>query len=40
MGLGPNCTQALTPSHGTTGCGAFHRNDPTGGAAKGTPLKK
>jgi len=27
------------PCHATTGCGAFHRNTPTGGAAKGIPLK-
>src|SRR6266545_2840661 len=29
-----------TPVQGGTGCGAFHRSAPTGGAAKGTPLKR
>jgi hypothetical protein len=28
-----------TPFQGSTGCGAFHRNSSTGGAAKGIPLK-
>ena len=29
----------FTPVHGITGCGAFHRSSPTGGAANGMPLK-
>src|SRR5258708_21323496 len=29
-----------TPVQGGTGCGAFHRSAPTGGAAKGTPSKR
>src|SRR5580658_11374921 len=39
IGLGPNCVHARTPSQGAAGCGARHRNTPTGGAAKGIPLK-
>jgi hypothetical protein len=39
MGLGPKAVQLSTPSHGLTGWGAFHLNSPTGGAAKGIPLK-
>jgi hypothetical protein len=31
--------QALTPSQGWTGWGAFQRRSPTGGAANGIPLK-
>src|SRR5262245_16856395 len=34
----PNFSAALTPDHGTTGSGAFHRRGPTGGAANGMPL--
>ncbi len=35
----PNSVAFLTPSHAATGCGSFHRSGPTGGAAKGMPLK-
>lgn len=38
MGRGPYSTAFLTPDHGVTGCGAFHRSAPTGGAANGIPL--
>src|SRR3954467_10374515 len=30
---------AFMPVHGLTACGAFQRSSPTGGAAKGMPLK-
>src|SRR5215467_13899109 len=36
---GPNSVALRTPLHGFTGCGAFHRNGPTGGAANGIPRK-
>src|SRR6185295_15476536 len=35
----PNVSAALTPSHFATGCGAFQRFCPVGGAAYGMPLK-
>src|ERR1700761_5934122 len=38
IGLGPNCVQSRTPLQGAAGCGARHRNAPTGGAANGIPL--
>src|SRR5215468_4947103 len=38
MLAGPNFDPSLTPFQGLTGCGAFHRNSPTGGAANGIPL--
>src|SRR5574344_1875285 len=38
MGFGPKSFAGLTPSHFSTGCGAFHLRLPTGGAANGTPL--
>src|SRR5206468_6083831 len=34
----PNVSALRTPVHFATGCGARHRNAPTGGAANGTPL--
>ena len=39
MQCGPNSVALRTPSHGCTGCGAFQRSSPTGGAAKGMPRK-
>src|SRR5437588_2743879 len=39
IGLGPNVSHFFTPVHGAASCGAFHLSSPTGGAAKGTPLK-
>src|SRR5574344_1889023 len=38
LGLGPKSLACLTPSHFSTGWGAFHLRFPTGGAANGTPL--
>ena len=38
-GHGLPSADSRTPSHGFTGCGAFHRNAPTGGAAYGIPSK-
>src|SRR4051812_20475324 len=35
IGLGPNASHFFTPVQDASGCGAFHRNSPTGGAAKG-----
>src|SRR5262245_41794874 len=35
----PNSAALRTPFHGSTGCGAFHRKAPTGGAANGIPRK-
>ena len=34
---GPNASALRTPSHGATGCGAFQRSGPTGGAPNGMP---
>src|SRR3954470_11723910 len=34
-----NASAFLTPDHGFTGAGAFHRKSPVGGAANGMPLK-
>src|ERR1043165_194594 len=34
-----NAEVCLTPLQGMTGCGAFQRRSPTGGAANGIPLK-
>src|SRR5262245_40261329 len=34
----PNASALRTPSHLATGCGAFHRFSPSGGAANGMPL--
>src|SRR6187397_1819546 len=34
----PKASAARTPCQATTGCGAFQRSSPTGGAAKGMPL--
>src|SRR5207342_931172 len=39
IGLGPKESHFLTPFQWATGCGAFQRRSPTGGAAKGIPLK-
>ena len=39
MATGPNSTQSRTPSHGGAGWGGRNRSSPTGGAAKGMPLK-
>src|SRR5687767_8188554 len=33
-----NAVACFTPDQDLTGCGAFHRRSPTGGAAKGMPL--
>src|SRR5690242_18575199 len=38
MQRGPNWVAGRTPVQFFTGCGAFHRESPTGGAANGTPL--
>jgi hypothetical protein len=38
MHPGANASAFLVPLQGVTGCGAFHRRSPTGGAANGTPL--
>src|SRR6516162_6628144 len=37
--LAPNLSAVFTPVQETTGCGSRHRSLPTGGAAKGMPLK-
>ena len=34
----PNASALRTPSQCATGCGAFQRSGPSGGAPKGTPL--
>src|SRR3954467_15907772 len=34
-----NASAFLTPGHGLSGAGAFHRKSPVGGAANGMPLK-
>src|SRR3989442_1769376 len=39
MQRGPNPPAFRTPFQGLTGCGAFQRNSPMGGAAKGIPRK-
>src|SRR6478752_5269334 len=39
IGLGPKASHFFTPVQGVAGCGAFHLSSPTGGAAKGIPLK-
>src|SRR4051794_39595451 len=39
IGLGLKASHFFTPVHGVGGCGTFHLNSPTGGAAKGIPLK-
>src|SRR5947207_12182143 len=39
MHAGPYFEASLTPVHTLTGCGAFHRSVPSGGAANGMPLK-
>ncbi len=39
MHRAPNSVAFRTPSQLSAGCGSFHRNAPTGGAAKGIPLK-
>ncbi len=39
MHRAPNSVAFLTPFQRATGCGSFHRNSPTGGAANGMPLK-
>src|SRR4051794_32412119 len=39
MQLGPYALACFTPLHGSTAWGAFQRNECTGGAANGTPLK-
>src|SRR5262245_56474344 len=36
----PHSFAGRTPFHGVAGWGAFQRRSPTGGAAKGTPLKR
>src|SRR6188474_1825604 len=38
MHWGAKASALLTPLHGTTGCGAFQRRSPAGGAANGMPL--
>src|SRR5262245_37451518 len=38
MHSGPYASAFLTPDHDAAGCGAFHRNSPTGAAANGIPL--
>src|SRR4249919_1045975 len=40
MQLGPYADACLMPVHGVTGCGAFQRDAPTGGAANGMPLNE
>ena len=35
---GPNASALRTPSQCATGCGAFQRSGPTGGAPNGMPL--
>jgi hypothetical protein len=39
MGFAANSLTFKTPSQFFTGCGSFHLRSPTGGAAKGIPLK-
>ena len=39
MALALNAEQSKTPLQGLTGCGSRQRKLPTGGAAKGIPLK-
>jgi hypothetical protein len=39
MGEALKAMQDFIPDQGITGCGSFHRRLPTGGAAKGIPLK-
>src|SRR5205823_2571640 len=39
MARGPNWSALRIPDQFVTGCGGFHRSSPTGGAAKGIPLK-
>ena len=39
MQRGPNLSAGRTPGQLWTGCGAFQRRSPTGGAANGIPLK-
>ncbi len=39
MQASANASVFLTPVQGATGAGAFQRSSPTGGAAKGIPLK-
>jgi hypothetical protein len=39
MQRGPNLSALRTPCQLPAGCGGFQRSSPTGGAAKGTPLK-
>src|SRR2546421_633095 len=39
MARGANWSALRTPDQLTTGCGGLHRSSPTGGAAKGIPLK-
>ena len=39
MEIGANRLASRTPAQLPQGCGAFHRFLPTGGAAKGIPLK-
>src|SRR5207247_7043562 len=36
---GPNASAFRTPSQRATGCGAFHRSGPIGGAPNGMPRK-
>src|SRR5258706_6602730 len=40
MQLAPKVDACFTPVHGGSGCGAFQRSGPTGGAANGIPLNK
>jgi len=37
MQRAPNSPALRTSAHALTGCGAFQRKSPTGGAANGTP---
>src|SRR5690242_14438249 len=39
IGLALNASHFFMPFQCCTGCGAFHLNSPTGGAANGMPLK-
>src|SRR4051794_18574701 len=39
IGLALKVSHFFTLVHGAGGCGAFHLRSPTGGAAKGMPLK-
>jgi hypothetical protein len=38
MHWGPKVSAFFTPLQAATGCGAFQRRSPTGGAANGMPL--